>query len=80
MKVVINKTGEIKEVRQRKADRLINRGTAHLAKEQKIKKETIEAELIFDGIEKVTAKPKVKVIKKPKSRKKKSKFKGWKID
>jgi len=33
MKIVINKTGKVEEVRQREADRLVNRGKAHLLPE-----------------------------------------------
>lgn len=80
MKIIINNTGEIVEVNQREADRLINRGKAHPTKvDQTIKiipDKAIEAELVYDGIEEVTIKPKVKVIKKQ-SRKKKSKFRKW---
>ena len=81
MKIIINNTGEIVEVNQREADRLINRGKAHPAKlggiiKPDIKEEPIRAELIFEGIKEVSIKPKVKVIKKQ-SRKKKSKFRKW---
>ena len=93
MKVVINKTGKVVEIRQREVDRLINRGKAHPFIESEIKEEPIKAELVFDGIE---VKPKVKVVtdidliepiperftsfeeSKPKrKRKKKSKFVKW---
>ena len=72
MKVVINKTGEVKEVRQREADRLINRGAAHPTKEQKT-----EPKKLVDIPDEVFEVPKSK--KNKRSKKKKSKFKGWKV-
>jgi len=72
MKIVINETDEVQEVSEKVASRLINKGKAHYAPVEK--KGVIEAELLFDGIE---IKPKVKVVKKRKPRKKKSKFGSW---
>jgi len=75
VKLILNKKyktnipGDLIEANKKLEERLVNKGMAYYAP-----KEAIEAELIFDGIE---IKPKVKVIKKRKPRKKKTKKFEW---
>ena len=69
MKIQINATGKFEDVPLRIAQRMINKGIAHIVKEV-IKPEIIHANLEYDGIEEISIKPKVKVKKKAKKEKK----------
>jgi len=78
-KIVINKTGEIQDVSEKVASRLINKGKAHLAPKE-VKKVNIESkyniperQLDIGEVDSVV-KSKIGVIKKPRSRKKKYEF------
>jgi len=80
MKIQINATGKFEDVPLRIAQRMINKGIAHIVKEEikpEVKPEIIHIGLEYDDMEEVdkVIKPKVKVIKKSKSIKEKSKLK-----
>ena len=69
MKIIINNTGEVKEVDQREATRLINRGTAHYTK--------VEPPVVAKPKKLVDIPDEVFEVPKKRSRKKKSKFGKW---